>query len=154
MKTCSKCKVPKEPKDFSKDRQRPDGLHGSCKACQRHHSISYLAKNPEAHKRVGEDGLTSRQRQVVKNPNLVRDYGLARRYGLTPESYERLLNEQGNACGICGETNQEWHVDHDHITGKIRSILCRRCNLAIGFLKDSAKLAAAATTYLTKHGSP
>jgi recombination endonuclease VII len=61
-------------------------------------------------------------------------------YDLQPEDYLRMLFAQGNACPICHRTLDELEhglvVDHDHRTGKVRMLLCRDDNLALGFLND------------------
>ena len=74
-----------------------------------------------------------------------------RRYGLTQDQYEQLLLEQTNQCAIC---NQEFattpHVDHCHETGKVRGLLCRKCNSGLGMLKDNIDNLVRAITYLSK----
>lgn len=103
-------------------------------------------------KKVGPDGLTSIGRWSAKNPDKMRGYRRKGKYGLSPEQFTALLAEQGNACAICRDSGKKWCVDHDHTTGKIRAILCYCCNIAIGNLGDSARIASAAAEYLTKHG--
>jgi hypothetical protein len=80
---------------------------------------------------------------------------LRRNYGITIEDYERRLVEQDGKCAICGEPTSEGGerlaVDHDHETGKIRALLCRRCNSVIGFIEESAALARLVAGYLEKH---
>lgn len=175
-KTCCKCKTPKELKDFGKDQARPDGLHGECRVCSSQRASGYRAKNPGQHQKIGDDGLTNKQRWAAKNPEHYKTVGedgltyhqrryrnnpgrererqLRVYYGITLEIFGQMLSEQGNACAICRGADKKWCVDHDHATGKVRSILCRNCNLALGNLGDSAKIAAAATAYLIKHGNP
>lgn len=72
-------------------------------------------------------------------------------YGLTPEDYDALLAKQDRACAICREpcrTGDALVVDHDHDTGAVRGLLCRTCNLALGYLRDDPDLIAAAAAYL------
>ena len=76
-------------------------------------------------------------------------------YGLTEEDYKAMLERQDHCCAICGST--EWpgkdnrpHVDHDHATGRIRGILCSKCNLAIGHMDDDPKRLRAAADYLER----
>lgn len=62
--------------------------------------------------------------------------GLSRRrenkYGISTPEWEEMFRGQGCACAICRTKNAEWHTDHDHNTGLVRSILCRNCNLKLG----------------------
>jgi hypothetical protein len=75
------------------------------------------------------------------------------RYGLTEQMYADMLAAQGDACAVCrsdrwpGQHNVP-HVDHDHDTGKVRGLLCGKCNLAIGQMDDDAQRLRAAADYL------
>lgn len=65
-----------------------------------------------------------------------------------------LLKSQNNKCAICRKEIQ-WpskytHVDHDHETGKVRGILCRSCNLALGYLNDDPEMLRQGIAYLEK----
>ena len=87
-------------------------------------------------------------------------YQRVAKYGVTPETFDRLLAAQGGGCAICEITEAESPhalvVDHDHACcpGKrscgacVRGILCRACNVGIGNLRDDAALVEAALTYL------
>lgn len=61
-----------------------------------------------------------------------RDSYLRRTYGLGLEDYNRILEDQGGGCAVCGKTPEEegrnLAVDHDHDTGAVRGILCTACN--------------------------
>lgn len=70
-------------------------------------------------------------------------------YGLTPEDYAALLEEQGGGCGICG-SEEQLVVDHCHETGATRGILCNTCNRAIGMLHDNPDLLMRAADWLTE----
>jgi hypothetical protein len=62
-----------------------------------------------------------------------------------------MLAEQGGGCGICRKPPREdisLHVDHDHITGRIRGLLCFTCNNALGDFEDDASLLRSAVTYV------
>lgn len=74
-------------------------------------------------------------------------------WGLTPEARQKILDCQGGGCAICGRPDERsrygrLHVDHCHKTGKLRGLLCQRCNRGIGWLLDSAELAERAAAYL------
>lgn len=57
----------------------------------------------------------------------------AKQLGVTDAEYERLLAAQGGHCAICPNTpkTRRLNVDHDHATGKVRGLLCHRCNRAL-----------------------
>jgi hypothetical protein len=69
-----------------------------------------------------------------------------------------LLIAQGGGCGICGSPEPRtrrgaWHVDHDHVTGVIRGILCHYCNVGIGQFGDDADRLRKAVQYLERSSS-
>ena len=70
-------------------------------------------------------------------------------YGLSIEGYNALLARQGGACAICRkQPEQRLCVDHCHVTKKVRRLLCRRCNLGIGYFNDDPRLLRLAVAYL------
>lgn len=74
-------------------------------------------------------------------------------YGITLAEYHAILERQKHSCAICDHPFEESkskgrHVDHDHETGKVRGILCRGCNYALGFLQDRIDLVKKAAAYL------
>lgn len=101
---------------------------------------------------------TSRQ---LANPGIERKRSLWRKYGLSPEEYDALLVAQDNKCAICEEpetsSDRRWGglkrlaVDHCHNTGKIRGLLCSRCNTTLGKLEESPQLLRAMWDYLYEH---
>ena len=138
MKTCSKCALKKEITEFYNDKAERGGKRAECKEC----SKAYY------HKRKSTYAPTRRKQH------------LRRKYGLTEESYQALLNKQNGCCGICG-VNQNlggkikasnFCVDHCHITGKVRGLLCHTCNRSIGLMKDSKQTLLNAIHYLEENG--
>jgi NMD protein affecting ribosome stability and mRNA decay len=80
---------------------------------------------------------------------------LKTRYGLTLEDWNMMFEEQGGVCAICKSPDPKghhgrFHVDHDHVTGKIRGLLCDTCNRGIGMFYDSPVMLRSAATYLEK----
>jgi len=61
-------------------------------------------------------------------------YQLRTKYGLTREDHERLMLDQGGRCAMCG-AESVLVVDHDHDTGVVRGLLCRTCNIGLGWLE-------------------
>lgn len=74
-----------------------------------------------------------------------------RKYGLEPEHVTEMIARQGGGCAICNEVTLRMHVDHDHLTGKVRAILCFRCNAALGLLRDRADLVERMAQYVRTH---
>jgi hypothetical protein len=80
------------------------------------------------------------------------------RYGIIAEDYNVLLKNQNYSCGICKtkdpsskrKGNSKFHVDHCHLTGKVRGLLCNSCNTAIGHLNDDETNLIAALRYLRR----
>ena len=73
-------------------------------------------------------------------------------YGLTRESYLLMVHEQDSCCKICGthKTNHfNLHIDHCHTTGKVRALLCSKCNQAIGLLNHDVELIKKTIDYLS-----
>ena len=97
---------------------------------------------------------------VDKNKNYVstrhRKYELRNKYNMTEIDYEALLLKQNKKCAICGTTTPtgKWKVfavDHCHVTGDVRGLLCNECNRGMGLLRDNAELLRKAADYLDNH---
>lgn len=80
------------------------------------------------------------------------DRHLIKRFGITLEDYNNILISQNYKCKICGkgysESKVALAVDHDHITGKVRGLLCYNCNIGLGNYRDSIELLEKAIIYL------
>lgn len=65
-----------------------------------------------------------------------------------------MLRHQNNVCAICGGRNsdRDLAVDHNHITGEVRGLLCTRCNMGLGYFMDNPRLLASALVYLEDNG--
>ena len=85
------------------------------------------------------------------NPEHERRHSLKRKYGLTVEEYEMMLNEQEGVCAICRKPptkDRRLAVDHCHKAGHIRGLLCTRCNVALGLFDEDAGRVLRAYDYL------
>lgn len=102
------------------------------------------------------------KREAVRRQQLpkthARNHNL-KRFSLNQEQYEMLLKEQAGVCAICqkpettrhnGGTTSSLAVDHDHATGKIRGLLCSRCNPGLGYFKDDPVLLSNAIRYIER----
>lgn len=89
------------------------------------------------------NAVQRKRREKPEAKRQARAYHLMRTFGITIEQYDAMLAEQGGGCAICGRRPSETislHVDHDHETGRIRGLLCFRCNNSLGDLDDSQDL--------------
>lgn len=97
----------------------------------------------------------SRRSGITATPEQQRSYALRRKYGITPEEYESMLDSQGGCCAICGrapKSGRRLAVDHDHISGAVRGLLCTACNVGIGLLGDNHQSVSGAASYLSRVG--
>lgn len=81
---------------------------------------------------------------------------LKRTYNFSVEEYNILLKEQNYSCRICKtteptETKTKFCVDHCHTTGKVRGLLCNKCNAGIGMFNDNPDLLVSAISYLKEN---
>lgn len=130
MKTCNKCREEKPLYLFYNDKTRNDGKHPWCKSCHNSH-------------RTGDTYAT---------PGKMKDRRLKRVYGISLDEYNTMLSQQQGACYICGtkhHDNDPLNVDHCHIEGYVRKLLCRRCNLTLGMVNDDIELLRKMIDYLS-----
>lgn len=90
-----------------------------------------------------QEGVRARKASAVRN-----------RYGISLEEYEALLTAPEGTCPCCGRTNRRKMVmDHDHVTGRIRGVICSGCNTGIGSLGDTIEGVRRALAYLERASS-
>ena len=100
--------------------------------------------NPERYRTKLQDYAASGKKKTSD-----RKSHLKRKYGLTLQEFDELLASQGGGCAICGNPNAD-NVDHDHVTGRVRGILCFTCNVAIGLIAEDEERLMGALSYLTR----
>ena len=133
MKVCSLCKIEKPLGDFHVRSRSKDGLTAQCKQCRIDLVIAFRQKHPE------------------KQAKYSRTSNLRKNFGLTHAEYEALHDKQNGVCAICEglcSTGRRLAVDHNHMTGEIRGLLCSRCNRGIGLFKEQAKYLLKAAEYV------
>ncbi|UOF77962.1 recombination endonuclease viI [Caudoviricetes sp.] len=82
---------------------------------------------------------------------IMQRHHLMRRYGLSVDDYNDMLMAQSGGCAICGGQNikgRRLAVDHDHATGKVRGLLCDKCNRGLGNFQDNIVYLKEAINYL------
>jgi hypothetical protein len=102
-----------------------DGRHAYCKPC-------HNARGKETKQRLYGGS---------------RHYHLKRRYGISAVEFDELVRQQNGVCPICNKFGPE-HVDHDHVTGRIRGVLCFNCNGGLGQFGDDSERLVRAQLYL------
>jgi hypothetical protein len=134
-KVCSGCKVEKDLSLFPNDKRVKSGIKAQCKAC-----VSVINK---------------KNREIRGWTEKDRDVRLQRAFGLKPGQYAEMLEEQDYKCAVCGATEQEnkkrLAVDHCHKTGKIRKLLCHKCNCALGMVDDNKDTLSSLISYLMEN---
>lgn len=88
------------------------------------------------------------------NPEYHRNFLRVKKYNLTTSQWDEMFIRRDRKCACCGTsepgTKKGWNTDHDHTTGKVRGIICHRCNRTLGFLGDSLiSVNAACTMFAT-----
>lgn len=142
-KVCTGCQEFKNLDSFSKHPNFKDGRNSKCKACKNQMAATYYQENKER--------LLAAQAWE--------DYGRAKwlreKYGLTIEEYDALLVSQDGRCAICRKlpTEKRFHVDHCHVTGRVRKLLCYSCNAGLGLFKDNLDILREAVKYLEYHAA-
>jgi Recombination endonuclease VII len=150
----------KELDDFYRGAGMRDGYRSECKACNLAIRKAKYAADPRPYiervakwQRENAERVNRYRREYRRRPERKaadRDGHLRRKYGITLADYEQMLENQRGGCGICGAPpgDVSLHVDHDHLTGEIRGLLCVKCNNAIGAFHESHDLFQAAADYL------
>jgi hypothetical protein len=136
-KKCGSCQTIKPAAEFSNSVNSRDGLYNYCRSCD---AVSQRAR-VERDRAEDLAGWQERRADVVRK----------HRHGITGDEFALLAEAQEFCCAICGQA-KALCVDHDHGTGEIRGLLCKKCNSGIGLLGDDPVRVAIALTYLLKGG--
>ena len=145
MKSCACCKEFLPEENFSTDKSRKDGLFKYCKKC----NSEQYKKNRNA---KCEYQKNYRLENKERHKEWTRKSHLKKKYNLTPDEYFNMLAQQNNICAICNVLFTDTlvpQIDHCHTTGRVRGLLCRACNTAIGMLKEDPTILQNAQNYLT-----
>ncbi len=135
LKRCTRCGEIKRSSEFVFREDTRDHLSSYCKKCHQ----SYKKEN--------------------YNAKVIKGYHLRRVYKITLEDYQELFRAQGGVCAICHRPEtivdakngltRDLAVDHDHKMGRVRGLLCRRCNQAMGLLDEDRNLLQRMIDYIS-----
>lgn len=114
----------------------------------------WRAANPDRAK-AATAASNAKRSQDPEHRQRKRDNELRRVYGLTRAELDAMLEAQNHLCAICGNghvgVGTRLHVDHCHASGKVRALLCGKCNTLIGLADDSPERLELAAAYLRRH---
>jgi hypothetical protein len=136
IKVCKKCGAGKDVAEFQANSRCADGRSIYCRFCTSIVNHKYKEKDK------------------IKGTA----YRLRIAFNLTLEDRQRMKDEQGGVCAVCGnakggQSGDGLVVDHDHDSGKVRALLCHKCNIALGHVDDNIERLDALKAYLMKHRS-
>lgn len=145
-----------------------------CLECHRANAREWNRKNKELCKKRNAEYHKTNKTQIAERKSkhyrdnkehhrmMARRYMLRSKYGMSLEDYDVMLDKQNGVCAICfnPETQKSnkrgkvdsLRVDHCHSTGKVRGLLCSKCNFGIAQLDDSIDLLQNAIKYLKNDG--
>jgi hypothetical protein len=162
LKRCSGCHELKPFEAFHKDKHQPDGHASRCKECRkisereqrirnREHRLRYQTEWDKQH--PGAKAAYARKSWRNYSPERIKDIMLRTRYKLTYVERQALEQQQQGRCKICGKPTEKLVVDHKHDeSGKVRGLLCIRCNSGIGHFLENEAILVAAIAYLRLDG--
>jgi hypothetical protein len=110
---------------------------------------TYYNSTPKRKEYEARYGKTEHAK-TLKKANILKN-----KYGMSVEAFNKMLQDQMGVCAIGGGVEVRGgrlHVDHSHNTGKVRGLLCHKCNVAIGLLKDSTEVILKAYSYIQERG--
>lgn len=96
----------------------------------------WKANNPERTLELARNAYRNHREEILKKNKV---HGIEK-YGISIEEYNQMLDSQNYTCYICNKPvkdNKRLHIDHDHSTGKVRGLLCSKCNGALGWYENN-----------------
>lgn len=127
------------------------------KETKRKYEVDWLQNNPEVREERARTAAAWNASHPERRKEIEQKHKL-KRYGITPDKYAEKLEKQQGLCALCnnppsgkGRSGQSLHVDHDHVTGELRDLLCGSCNRALGLFHDDPELLAKAVRYILNH---
>jgi hypothetical protein len=139
--------VSKPKTAFHKNSQKSSGLRTDCRDCRNTYRREYRKQHREKFLAY-ENSDESKQRTFVQK--------LKREYGITLDIYNEMVKSQNNLCKICEKPENHKNkirlsVDHCHKTGKVRSLLCHKCNIVLGLINEDEFILGKIQNYLKEN---
>lgn len=140
LKQCNKCGETKPIVDFQL-RTDTGSRRGDCRQCRSADNLKRYHTKPS----------TRESHRIASRRHAVRT-----KYGLDEAAYEDLLCYSDGKCFVCGAVppkGRYHHIDHDHITGVVRGLLCHGCNVSLGHTKEDPEILRKLANYLEEHNA-
>lgn len=146
-KQCTRCKVEKPLAAFHFEKCR-QLYRSDCRECRRKYR-SERNKRPE----VKQARNIYRRKAHQSNPDIKRSSRYRYKYGISLDDYNRMVEAQNGVCQICQrpprkEAGHKLCIDHSHVTGSVRGLLCTYCNTLIGMAGERILTLEQAIEYL------
>lgn len=167
-KKCWDCKQEKDLLLFHKSKDRADGVSSRCKVCANAYKKVHAKINSAKLACYKKEWNSKNKKKICgysdkwrdRNPEKVkaqdRAHHLRTEYGLTVEMYNKMSSDQNGECSVCGKVPmgkrgyKVLHVDHCHSSGKVRGLLCGKCNTALGSLQEDENIIKNLLNYVIK----
>lgn len=151
LKECCQCNKYLPIENFDNDPEYPNELYFKCIICA---SEEEVIDQDKWNRRTYREQRS--EYGIKKEGESSRKSWLKNKYNLSIEQYAEMVQKQNNLCAICGERETALQngrtrclsVDHHHGSGRVRGLLCSRCNTAIGSLKEDIQILESAIDYL------
>jgi hypothetical protein len=160
LKICGRCRIEQPVENFGLHSKAFDKLQNDCNVCKREIIAEWRRKNPEKSAAIAKTWSDKNREKV--NACARRNYKKyavqqserkkQKKYGLSPEAMSALKISQDGKCPGClkGLLILGNHIDHDHKTGKVRGIMCQKCNMSLGLMNDDPEILERLANYLRK----
>lgn len=172
MKKCNECGEMKPQDAFSLGSTYRGGRNPVCKICKQEYGRQWRKdnneksrggakkqreKHPHRAKEWKEKNPVYDREWKAKNQDKLMSNRLKNKYGITSEQYDQMVVDQGGRCAVCLEIplgrkgHSKLNVDHDHLSGVVRGLLCGKCNMALGLLRENTDIMLNLVAYTQKH---
>ena len=154
LKACKSCSHEQDVKNFQK------GSY-NCNKCRAEVEKNRRARNrnplTEVQKEARRESSRKWRRNNLEKAILMsRNTDYKRKYGITIDDYNMMLELQSGVCAICSQeckTEKNLAVDHDHKNGQIRALLCKNCNTGLGSFNDNIENMQKAIDYVKSYSN-
>ena len=148
---CKACKATWAKKDYAAHPEKASAHNRKCRVKYLDERRAQSRKYSAEHR---EEFNTRGRKYRIEYPEKVsigqRKSKLLHKYGITMEDYDKMFMTQHGRCAICGcpPNGKRLYIDHDHNGGKVRGLLCHKCNSMLGYARDDVAILAKAQDYL------